>query len=112
MGAAVFHVCYGVRREIDADDSETVELLERRQHPWQLAAKCHRMQSWWGQTTNQHRYFLLVGRIVGQFGWEHSSAAQLGDSEVLALMAETSENLRNSDIDGQPVWHFQFEPDR
>ena len=70
------------------------------------------MQSWWGQTIDEHRYFLLVGRIVGQFGWEHSSAAQLTDPEALALMTETAENLRNAHIELQPAWHFQFEPDR
>ena len=112
MGADAFHVCYGVRREVDAADVAAVEALELRRHPWQVAAKQHRLQSWWGVTTDERRFFVLVGRLVGHYGWEGEAAGQLADAEAAALASETAERLRAAGIEGQPAWHFQFEPDR
>lgn len=112
MGADAFHVCYGIRREVAASDAETLELLQRRRHPLQVAAKKHRLQCWWGVTSESRRFFMLVGRIVGQYGWEGDQAGKLDDSEVAAVAAETQERLRAAGIEGVPAWHFQFEPDR
>jgi len=39
VGADAFHVCYDVRREVDAADAANVEALELRRHPWQVAAR-------------------------------------------------------------------------
>jgi hypothetical protein len=112
VGADAFHVCYGVRREVDAADAATVEALELRRHPWQVAAKQHRLQSWWGVTTDERRFFVLVGRMIGHYGWEGEAAGQLADAEAAAVVAETAERLRAAGIEGVPAWHFQFEPDR
>ncbi len=112
MGADAFHVCYGVRREVDADDATTVESLELRRHPWQVAAKQHWLQSCWGVTTDERRFFVLVGRMVGRFGWEGESAGQLATAAADAVATETAERLRAAGIEGVPAWHFQFEPDR
>lgn len=112
MGADAFHVCYGIRREFDAADAVTAEALELRRHPWQVAAKQHRLGCWWGVTIDERRFFVLVGQIVGHFGWEDEAAGQLSDAEAAAVAAETAERLRAAGIVGQPAWHFQFEPDR
>jgi hypothetical protein len=112
VSADSFHVWYGVRYEVEASDTATVELLEGRRHPWQLAARQHALQSWWGTTTDEHRIFVLVGRIVGHYGWEGESASQLADAEATTIMAVTAERLRTAGIEGRPAWHFQFEPDR
>jgi hypothetical protein len=112
VGADSFHVCYGVRQEIEAADNATVEMLELRKHPWQVAAKQHRLKSWWGATIDERRFFVLIGRMVGHYGWEGEAAGQLTDAEAAAVVAETTERLRAAGIDGQPAWHFQFEPDR
>jgi hypothetical protein len=112
VSADAFHVCYGVRREVDAADNETVELLEFRRHQWQVAAKQHGLQVWWGRTIDERRFFVLVGRMVGRYGWEGEAAGQLADAEVGAVMAETAQRLRAAGIESQPAWHFQFEPDR
>lgn len=111
MSADAFHVCYGLRREVDAFDAATIELLELRRHPWQLAALQHRLQNWWGVATDKRRCFVLVGRLVGHYGCEGQAAGLLADAEAAALMAETAERLRASGIEGQPAWHFQYEPD-
>ena len=112
MGASAFHVCYGIRWEVDVSDAATVQLLEQRQHPHQVAAKLHRLQSWWGGTTDEGRYFVLVGRLIGHYGWEGERAGQLTDAEAAALVAETADRLRAAGIEEQPAWHYQFEPDR
>lgn len=112
MGADAFHVCYGVRQEVDAGDAATVEALELRRHPWQVAAKQHQLRCWWGVTTDERRFFVLIGRMVGHFGWEGEAAGQLSDAEAAAVVAETAERLRAAGIEGRPAWHFQFEPDR
>lgn len=112
MGADAFHVCYGVRREVDVADAKTVELLEQRRHPLQISARQHQLRCWWGATIDERRFFVLVGRIIGHFGWEGEPAGHLSDVEATAVMAETAERLRGAGIEGQPAWHFQFEPDR
>ena len=107
-----FHVCYGIRWEVDASDAATVQLLELRQHPHQLAAKQHRLQTWWGVTTNEFRHFVLVGKFIGHYGWEGEPAGRLTDAEAAALVVATTQRLQAAGIEGQPAWHFQFEPDR
>ena len=62
-------------------------------HPWQVAAKRHRLGCWWGVTTDQQRFFVLVGRMVGHFGWEGEPAGQLADAEAVAIACETAERL-------------------
>ena len=32
-GGDAFHVCYGMRRDVDADAAATLEALEGRRHP-------------------------------------------------------------------------------
>jgi len=112
MSADSFHVCYGLRCEVEASNTGTVELLELRRHPWQLAARLNGLQSWWGPTTDENRFFVLIGRMIGHYGWEGETASELSEAEATAIMAETSERLRATEIEGQPAWHFQFEPDR
>lgn len=112
MGAEVFHVCYGIRQELDADDELTLQALQSRRHPWQIAARQQRLDCWWGITTDEYKYFLLVGHFIGHFGWEGEAVVQLSVAEATAVVIETAERLRASGIEGQPAWHFQFEPDR
>jgi hypothetical protein len=112
VGADAFHVGYGVRREVEAADAATVEALELRRHPWQVAAKQHRLRVWWGVTTDERRFFVLIGHVVGHFGWEGEAAGQLSDAEAAAVASETAERLQAAGIEGQAAWHFQFEPDR
>lgn len=108
MGANGFLVCYGLRWQVGAGE---VDLLERRQDPRQLAAKRHKLQSWWGVTTDQRTYFLLVGRLVGNFGWEGDHAARLTDAEAAAVVGETKARLKEAGFEEEPAWHYQFEPD-
>jgi hypothetical protein len=112
VGADAFHVCYGIRQEFDAADAVTVKALELRRHPLQVAAKRHRLDCWWGLTIDERRRFVLVGQIVGHFGWEGEQSGRLSDAEAAAVAAETTERLQAAGIDGLPAWHFQFEPDR
>ena len=112
MDADAFHVCYGVRLEIDAADGAAVEALELRRHPWQVAAGQHGLQTWWGTTTDERRCFVLVGRGVGHYGWQAEGAGRLTDAEAAAVAAGMAERLRAAGIEGVPAWHFQFEPAR
>jgi hypothetical protein len=110
MGADAFHVCYGLRWEVESDHD--LSRLESRNDPRQLAAKRHGLDSWWGSTTNEEVHFLLVGKIVGQFGWQHEPEGRLIAEDVPRLMTETRERLRAAGLEDEPAWHFQFEPDR
>ena len=112
MGADAFHVCYGLRWDIDVDDDAATSALERRSDPRQAAAKRHGLDSWWGITTDESRDFLLIGKLFGDFGWEGVLAGRLDSSEVAPLMEDTSAKLRVAGFTEQPAWHFQFEPDR
>ncbi len=112
MGADAFLVCYGIRWEVDATNEEEVTLLEKRQDARHLAAKKHNLQSWWGVTTDQGRYFLLVGKLVGNFGWEGKHAARLDDKELAGFVEEAKAKLRAAGLESEPAWHYQFEPDR
>ena len=111
MGADAFHVCYGLRWEVDADNEQEVTLLEKRQDARLLAARKHKLDSWYGVTTNQRRYFVLVGTMIGNFGWEHEDAARLEDTDLARLMEETKQKLQAAGFEESAAWHYQFEPD-
>ena len=108
MGANGLLVCYGLRWQVGPGE---VDLLERRQDPRQRAAKRHMLQSWWGVTTDPRTYVLLVGRLVGNFGWEGDHAARLTDAEAAAIAEETKARLKEAGLEGEPAWHYQFELD-
>lgn len=112
MSAEAFYVFYGLRLEVDTSDTSTIEALELRRHPWQVAAKQYRLRCWWGATLDERRFFVLLGHMVGQFGREGKVVLQLTDDEVRATVTETTERLWAAGIEGLPAWHFQFEPDR
>ena len=111
MGADAFHVCYGLRWEVDAANEEEVTRLERRQDLRQVAARSHSLDSWWGVTTDQGRYFLLVGKLIGSFGWENEHTGRIEDTELMRLAEETKKKLRTAGFDAEPACHYQFEPD-
>jgi hypothetical protein len=111
MGAEAFHVCYGLRWDVDAAQEDEVTLLEKRQDPRQLAAKRHKLDSWWGATTDQRKYFFLVGKLIGNFGWEGEHSARLTEELMAAVVEETKTKLHAAGFIDEPSWHYQFEPD-
>lgn len=111
MGADAFFVTFGVRFEVDAQDEANIELLELHQHPTQIKAKDYKLQTWWGKTTDESKYFLLVGRIIGQFGRENSCDSSISVADSTRIAKETSLALRAAGFEGPAAWHFQFEPD-
>ncbi|MBN1548507.1 MAG: hypothetical protein JW902_17790, partial [Syntrophaceae bacterium] len=74
-------------------------------------AKQHKLNSWWGVTTDQEKYFLLVGAELGSFGWEGESNRSMSDIEVQAIVKETMGKLKDAGFKENPSFHFQFEPD-
>jgi hypothetical protein len=113
MGADVFHVCYGIRWDIDGSDEVEVERLEVRQDCRVRAARKHGLGHWWGSTADEGRYFLLVGTFIGHFGWEGKTAVvRHGDAELVRVMEKTKRKLQAAGFSEEPAWYFQFEPDR
>lgn len=112
MGADAFHVCYGLRWEINADAEEELSRLEAKGDTRQVGARTLGLGSWWGVTAEEDAYFLLVGMLVGHFGWQHQHDGRLEGTAIPRLMEETREKLRAAGLEGEPAWHFQFEPDR
>jgi hypothetical protein len=96
MGADAFHIYYGLRWEIDAPADEELEILESEDDPRQIAAQSHGLDSWWGITADEEVYFLLVGKLVGHFGWQHEHDGRLVNAAVLGLMEETREKLHSA----------------
>ena len=111
MGADAFYVCYGLRWDVDATNEREIALLEERLDPRQLAAKKHFLETRWGVTANEGRRFLLVGKLVGSFGWEGAQSARLQDGELVRIVAETKRKLEAAGLKDEPAWHYQFEPD-
>ena len=112
MGADLFLVYYGLRWELNDSAEEELSLLEERLDPRQIAARSHNLDCWWGGTTDEGAYYVLVGKSVGRFGWENESFGRLEDTEARRLMEGTREKLRAAGFEGEPAWHFHFEPDR
>jgi hypothetical protein len=112
MSANLFHVCYGIRWEVDGSDDEEIGRLERREDPRILASRDCGLPHWWGSTADEGHSFLLIGEMVGHFGWEGRHAARLEDAEMVRVMDETRSKLRAAGFVEEPAWHFQFEPDR
>lgn len=112
MSAELFIVFYGLRWEIDGTDNEHVLALEERKDPRQLAGRQHKLDFWWGQTAEDGRFYLLLGRQVGPFGAEGESFFRLTTSEADQIAAETRDRLQAAGFSEEPAWFFQFEPDR
>src|SRR5262249_9729744 len=110
MGADAFYVCYGLRWEVSAA-SEELRLLEKREDPRQVAAKKHKLDTSWGATTDQTRYLELIGKLIGDFGWEGEHDTQLEDEKVARLVEDTKRKLRAAGFENEPAWYYQFEPD-
>ena len=111
MGADAFHIYYGLRWEIDADAEEELDRLEAESDPRQIAAQRHGLDTWWGPTADEDVYFLLVGKLVGHFGWQYEHDGRLMNTAVPHLMEETREKLQAAGFGDEPAWHFQFVPD-
>lgn len=112
MGADAFHVFYGLRWEVDANAEEEMSLLESRDDPRQGAARKHGLDCWWGATMDENVYYILVGRLVGHFGWQHDADGLIEPSDLAELMEETQRKLRTAGFVEAPAWRFQFEPNR
>jgi hypothetical protein len=110
MSADSFYVGYGVRWEVDASDTEAIRRLEERRDSRQLAAKQHKLRCWWGATSDETRYFVLIGRLVGQYGWEDEAAGKIAKTDAIAVMKETESRLRAAGFEQPAAWHFQFIP--
>ena len=109
MGADSFIVYYGIRWEV-SDEAE-IESLELKNDSRIKQAKRHKLNSWWGVTTDQEKCFLLVGTELGYFGWEGESNRSISDIEVQAVVKETMGKLKDAGFKENPSFHFQFEPD-
>jgi hypothetical protein len=109
MGADSFIVYYGIRWEV-SDEAE-IESLELKKDSRIKLAKQHKLNLWWGVTTDQERYFLLIGTELGSFGWEGASNRSISDIEVRDVVKGTIGKLKDAGFKENPAFHFQFEPD-
>lgn len=109
MGADCFIVYYGLRWEI-SDEAE-IESLELKTDDRLKSAKKYRLNSCWGVTTDQEKFFLLVGTELGRLGWEGESNRSIKDIEIQAIINETTIKLKNAGFIENPAFHLQFEPD-
>ena len=109
MSAEGFILYYGLRFVV-SDEAE-VELLENLTHPKLQAAAEAGLQDWWGRTTDEEIYFLLIGTELGNLGWEGVSDRQIEDDELVSIMQTTKARLRQAGFAQPPALHAQFEPD-
>lgn len=111
MSADAFHVCYGLRWNVNSENEDEITLLEDRHDPRQLAAKRNKLDCWWGVTTDERVYFVLVGKRIAGFGWEGKHDLQMVHDELTRIAEDTKQKLRSAGFQDEPAWHYQFEPD-
>jgi hypothetical protein len=111
MSAEGFVVYYGLRWDIRQDDEATVQALERREDQRIQSARRHGLETYWGRTEEEERFFLFVGKELGCFGREGQNSAQVKDEELLRVLDETKRKLKAAGFLGLPALHCQFEPD-
>jgi len=111
MSADGFVVYYGLRWDISQDDKATVTALETRQDYRLQAARRHGLDTYWGRTEQEDRYFLAVGKELGVFGGENHNVARFEDVELLMIMDQTKRKLKAAGFDGIPALLCQYEPD-
>jgi hypothetical protein len=111
MSADGFVLYYGLRWEISQDDEATINALEMRSDQRTQAARRHGLETYWGRTEQEDRYFLAVGKELGVFGREGHNVARFEDAQLLRIMDETKQKLKAAGFDGKPALHCQFEPD-
>jgi hypothetical protein len=111
MSADVFLVCYEIRWDINASDEDQIHALEMREDPRIRAARENGMNFWWGRTVEENRYSLLVGKMIGRFGWENEREVQLEDEAVFHIIEETKRKLGVAGFEETPALHCLFEPD-
>jgi hypothetical protein len=111
MSAESVLVCYGVRYEIVAETE--VEQLERRTHAKLASARQVHLKHWWGRFADREgeRTFLFVGAIIGNFGAEGATSAQLTETELSELIQTTKARLAEGGIDDEPALFVQVVPD-
>lgn len=113
MGADVVHVVYGLRWEW-ADEAlhanaELLEALEAGEDARQTSAESAGLDHWWGRVTDGGACFLLVGRIVGQLGYEHNVSVRVSAQALDDLQADVHRRLVAAGLDGEPALHLQAE---
>jgi hypothetical protein len=111
VSAEGFVVYYGLRWDIRQDDEATVQALERREDQRIQSARRNGLETYWGRTEEEERYFLFVGRELGCFGREGQNSAQVEDETLLRILDETKRKLKAAGFLGLPALHCQFEPD-
>src|SRR4051812_12860885 len=102
MSADSFHVCFGIRWEVGDVDEATIENLERRADVRQLAARQHKLDCWWGQTSDEEVYYVLVGKIVAHMGREGAGELCINEAEFLRIAEATRERLRSAGFEEEP----------
>jgi hypothetical protein len=94
MSAEGFLVYYGLRWEFNVNDEEQLRALETRKDQRVQAARKHGLDSWWGRTEEEERYFLLIGKALGNFGWEGEHYVCFDDSQVQRILDDTKKMLQ------------------
>ena len=107
MGASNFHVYYGLRFDL-ADEDLTP--FERQESAQQVAANEYGLDCCWG-VTNEESHFLLLGAVIGNFGWEYLPNNSTDDAKLTQIMADTKSKLAAAGYTDPPSLHCQFEPD-
>ena len=107
--AATSVVFFGVRTPLNDADLES---LEDRSHPLISSAKRCGLDHYWGNFgAPGERYFLFLGRRIAKLGVEDSAAVQIGADEMVQIVSEVTDRLRQCGISDPPSLFAQFQPD-
>ena len=109
MSADAVYAFYGIRWQFDANDTETLNLLELRKHPHQLAAKASGLQYWWGRCAEGEHYYLLIGKMIAKLGAENQSSVRVEDSTLASIADEVRDKLGSAGYSDQPAMLFEFD---
>jgi hypothetical protein len=105
MGADGFVAVYGVKFEVGEADA-----VDAFNPPWRASARRVHLQLWSGRLTDGSPHYVVVGKVVGQFGVQGpDSQVELSDPALAALSESTRRRLAEAGVPGEPALHLLFE---
>jgi hypothetical protein len=101
----------GVRIKIEAE-SPDIQLLEKRRHPLQLAARKESLDFYWGNFNEpEELYLALIGIKIGILGVENQASVELESESITQGLATCAARLPRLGLSEVPKLLIYFMPD-
>jgi hypothetical protein len=108
MGAANAVIFFGIRFELDREDTEPLELGTDERTG---RAQRHGLQHYWGNFHDAERYLLFIGLPLSIIGPEHLEESVLELPEFLTIAETVKRRLAEAGFHDSPKLYMQWQPD-